>query len=636
MKLKTTSLLGLSTSILLSTVSQADEMVLPLSDPENNNGWVFNETFSDEFNGNTLDETKWYALGETSNYWKGRGAQYAPHNVRIEDGKLKIKTQWEPDFDFAEGYKDMTSAGIIHHKSFLYGYMEVKVKVPDAPMSGSFWFTGEDSELDVFEHFGKVTKVGGNKAPESRIWTSIHDWRIDRPEPQSKNKIYYHQYPLGFRVAEKFATYGIEWTEDSYTVYLEGKKLYSAQQGPAGCANTNDKTNLSANGTPLDCLGDKWLLNNRMDMWFDSEVFDWMGVPTQQDLSPPVDFEVEYVRVWQKPNNYAIDKAFFGFEGAIAMNGKDIFNLAKPEKPGAYRKRWAMSDANMAITGYPDFKYSTGRKSLKISHTNGLTADIIATSPQGSIETTAGNYLLSFDVFVENNSSIKDVTIKLGEPESLHTFDISSLPRERWITVTENINRASSSGVNDNMQVIIDKSAAAQGNSTIYIDNIMLDKITGDFVNITDIKTENNATIAVGETLQLAIEVTPTSASNQYINWHSSDETKAYVNNRGKLFALAAGTVDIVATAVNGKQEETVVVIIDGDTELSVEQPPSSSDNIDSTPTPETSVVPENPIVDEIPNEAINTSKESTAGAMHWLTFLFPILVFFLRRRTEI
>ncbi|TYK66270.1 Ig-like domain-containing protein [Colwellia echini] len=635
MKLKAKALLGLSAPILISTASIAAELAMPLSDPENTSGWILNETFTDEFNGTTLDESKWHALGETSNYWKGRGAQYAPHNVRIEDGKLKIKTQWEPDFDFADGYKDMTSAGIIHHKSFIYGYMEVKVKVPDAPMSGAFWFTGEDAELDVFEHFGKVTKVGGNKAPESRIWTSIHDWRIDRPAPQNKNKIYYHQFPLGFRVADKFATYGLEWTEDSYTVYLEGKKLYSAQQGPAGCASTDNQTNLSANGTPLDCLGDKWLLNNRMDMWFDSEVFDWMGVPTQQDLSPPVDFEVEYVRVWQKPNNYAIDKAFFGFEGAIAMNGKDIFDLAKPEKPGAYRKRWTMSDANVAITGYPDFKYSTGRKSLKLSHTGALNADIIATSPQGSIETTPGNYLLSLDIFVENNSSIKDITIKLGQPESTHTFDISSLPRDRWITVTENINRISASGPNDNMQVIVDKSAALNGNSTIYIDNVMLDKITGNFVNITDIKTENNATMAIGETLQLDVVIMPANASNQYINWQSSDETKAYVNNRGKLFALAAGTVDIIATAVNGEQEETIVVIIDGDSVPIVDETPDAP-IVDETPdAPIVDETPDAPIVDETPKEASDTNKDSSAGTINWLVILFSSLVLFSRRKTK-
>ncbi|MEJ7736808.1 MAG: hypothetical protein WKF97_05210 [Chitinophagaceae bacterium] len=35
-----------------------------------------------------------------------------------------------------------------------------------------------------------------------------------------------------------------------------------------------------------------------LNIWIDSETFPWHGVPAKEDL--PVDYEVEYVRVWQK------------------------------------------------------------------------------------------------------------------------------------------------------------------------------------------------------------------------------------------------------------------------------------------------------------------------------------------------
>ncbi|MEO0474071.1 MAG: hypothetical protein AAF206_30965, partial [Bacteroidota bacterium] len=140
----------------------------PASDPQNKEGWVLNADLSDEFEGDALDPEKWMIEGENGNYyiWKGRApSQFAPHNVIVEDGKLKLRTQWEPDFPFdQEGYKEsgaeaygvfegdklpITTAGVITRKRFLNGYMEVKSKVGNAAITGAFWAIGYEQELDV-------------------------------------------------------------------------------------------------------------------------------------------------------------------------------------------------------------------------------------------------------------------------------------------------------------------------------------------------------------------------------------------------------------------------------------------------------------------------------------------------------
>lgn len=472
--------LAISSSSLIHGLSYADTVHTPLSDPENSAGWIFNETLSDEFEGTSLDNEKWFVQGTNDGYlsWKGRApSQFVPHNVSLEDGKLIIKTQWEPDYNFTTDlqggnrYENITTAGIIHRKRMLYGYMEVRVKVPDAPMSGSFWLTGQDSELDVFEHFGKVTT--GNVNAEKRIWTSIHDWRVDRPAPQDKNKTFFHQIPLNVRVADNFQTYGLAWNKDSFTVYYNGEELYTAQQGEAGCTGG---TNVSANNTPLDCLGDKWLLNNPMEMWFDSEVFSWLGVPSESDL--PADYEVEYVRVWQKPNNHMIDQAFFGFEGPIFMNDNNIVDVPKPQGPSGLRQYWWIDNAhktNLNVTNYADFKFSTGRKSLKFTHDDALAQDVRAFSPKGSIQTEAGDYILSFDVFIEENSTATEILIELDQPNISLIFDISDTATGEWVTLSQAIVRDSMSGEDDRMRIIMKSEAAASGTSTLYIDNVMLD-----------------------------------------------------------------------------------------------------------------------------------------------------------------
>ena len=73
------------------------EPLLPTSDPTNEGGWVLNTDLSDEFNGTRIDHDKWLVQGFDGDYyiWKGRPpSQYAPHNVIVEDGFLKIRSQW--------------------------------------------------------------------------------------------------------------------------------------------------------------------------------------------------------------------------------------------------------------------------------------------------------------------------------------------------------------------------------------------------------------------------------------------------------------------------------------------------------------------------------------------------------------
>ena len=44
-------------------------------------------------------------------------------------------------------------------------------------------------------------------------------------------------------------------------------------------------------------LGKAWVLTQPLRIWVDSETFYWEGFPDEEDL--PVDFEIEYIRVWQ-------------------------------------------------------------------------------------------------------------------------------------------------------------------------------------------------------------------------------------------------------------------------------------------------------------------------------------------------
>jgi len=288
----------------------------PHTDPKNTGNWVLNQDVSDEFEGRGVDEGKWYIVGKLEDgkpvykdpdkpnrkVWIGRApSQFSGRNYRLEDGKLILETRWEPDFPFravdpgkGDKHENITTACLIGRRLFKYGYMEIRCKAADAEVTSSFWATGSNTELDMFEMFGDHRQP--NKLQKDReLWWSIHDWR-----PGMKGKtVYTEHHDLGFRVAAAFHIYGIEWSETGIKYYVDGKLLTEAT---AEQIDAWAKAKGFAKG---------YVVTKPIKIWLDQETFPWHGVPDSKadlELSSPdgkrddgvVDFEIEYVRVWQK------------------------------------------------------------------------------------------------------------------------------------------------------------------------------------------------------------------------------------------------------------------------------------------------------------------------------------------------
>jgi beta-glucanase (GH16 family) len=319
--------------------NKLNQGLYPASDATNTGGWMLNTEISDEFEGGQIDTTKWFVEGQNDAYyiWKGRApSQFVPHNVRVEDGILKLRTAWEPEYAFyQESYTDgnmgtskygeykgeplpITTAGVISKKRFLNGYMEVKLKVGNAAITGAFWGIGYEQELDVYEQMGNPKKPG--KINNKSSLATAHDWS---PPAQRPTNVFEHVENLPYRVADEFHVYGAEWGEDFLKLFIDGKQVHHFTQ---------------------DDVGLDWILNNPMEIWLDSEIFFWLGLPHKEEL--PVNFEIEYVRVWQKPsdNLLAKDKAFYGFEGPILFenNPRPLDMVPEDSKPNDYQKFWIL------------------------------------------------------------------------------------------------------------------------------------------------------------------------------------------------------------------------------------------------------------------------------------------------------
>ena len=297
----------------------------PLSDPTNTGNWVLNTDASDEFEDDTIDEDKWYIVGKfkdgkpfykhpdlpNKKVWKGRApSQFSGRNYRLEDGKLILETRWEPDFPFSDDvqkpwgkkegevakFENLTTACFIGRKFFKYGYMEIKSKAADAEITSAFWAIGNKTELDIFEQFGDHRQpVKEANGKDRELWWSIHDW-----SKEGKGKsVYTEHLDYGFRVADDFHVYGIEWNEDGLKLYVDGVYKTGATKEQVDAYAKEKKY---PNG---------WVMNGPISIWLDQETFPWHGVPdSKEDLelnSPEgekedgiVDFEIEYVRIWQK------------------------------------------------------------------------------------------------------------------------------------------------------------------------------------------------------------------------------------------------------------------------------------------------------------------------------------------------
>ena len=439
--------------------------VLPASDPSNSGGWILNMRFSDEFDGDELDRDKWIVQGEDGKYftWRGRApAQYAAHNLRIQDGVLKLRSQWEPDFDFHPQphngfsygqYKGepmpVTAAAVISRDRFMHGYMEVRTKAGDAAVTSAFWAIGYQSEIDFYEQLGRPKRQGSIR--DNHYMFSIYDWR---PPVVRPNKIWTHTHELPFRVADEFHVYGCEWGDEYLKFYLDGELVRE---------------------TTREEVGDRWTLTNPMELWFDTEIFEWLGVPHEEEL--PVDYEIDYVRVWQKPQPSLIDRSFFGFEGPMIF---PEFRpaLGEPRQQGwidTFAREWFIDDQASRHLSISEDRRVTGRKSLKFESDGKLGADAVsAFSPWGSVALPAGEFVLAMNVWIEPGSTVRQLHVVLENPWQDVAFPLHSVDRGSWVTIYRRLNSHQPSAPDDRLRVSFRKNEIGSGVSRVYVDNLLV------------------------------------------------------------------------------------------------------------------------------------------------------------------
>ena len=230
--------------------------------------WEPIAALSDEFDGDTLDGSKWHDHNPS---WKGRKpALFLQENVSLKDGMLCLEAKAETVSDAPEGYHSFTTASVKSKTTVLYGYFEIRAKVMDAGVCNAFWFY--DSTPDMWTEIDVFEIGGGVKGKEKVDHTNVHVFHT----PEYKGTVKKHitdsiAWRSPTNLADDFHVYALEWDKDEIKWYLDGNLIRTKEN-------------------------QYW--HQPLYLLFDAETMpDWFGLPDTKDL--PSTFQVDYVRSWK-------------------------------------------------------------------------------------------------------------------------------------------------------------------------------------------------------------------------------------------------------------------------------------------------------------------------------------------------
>lgn len=528
-------------------INKAHAQQYPVSDSQNAGGWILNENLSDEFNGTELDKTKWWILGEKGDYrnkWKGRApGQFSGNNVKVENGELVLLSKWEPDFTFlnekqdetyyggtttsADKSKPITQACIMSESFFRYGYMEIRCKAADAPVTSSFWTTGYHSEIDMTENYGKRPIGNPKNKPESlekKLRTNMISWDPDKAANHKQWKV---EDVLDVRVASDYFVYGFEWDKDYLKTFFNGELIRHAT-----------REELEVN--------DQWRHQYPQELWLDSEVFEWYGLPSQADLENPAEYKIDYIRIWQK-QIHGPEFDALGFEGPFYFQGRSQ-NWWAPVS-----SHWRMKDE----------KTANGDLSLRFKHSGSFSGDYSVFSPYGSINLPAGSNKISFKVWLEPNTTVNEVDFILNKPWAKVTVDLSNVEKGKWVDVSKSFSRNAASDISlqggDRLQITLRSNKITGSNALLYIDGISFEN------TVTSIKTRKSTNFSVYPnpvTDYLTIQSDRKGAVHIFNSMGTLVKSidKNSSTERIRISDLSSGVYFIKIASVNGSETQKVII----------------------------------------------------------------------------
>ncbi|HEY8941580.1 MAG TPA: family 16 glycosylhydrolase [Cellvibrio sp.] len=336
---------SVSSSVVNSTSTATSSSVSSSSAPE----WKL--VWSDEFNGATIDTSKW---SFEKNCWGGGNNEQQcytdrPVNSYVSDGVLTILAQRE-DFtgsDNAEGEGTGTkklpyTSARLRTKNiaeWTFGRFEIRAKLPFGqgtwpaiwmlPTNSPYGTWASSGEIDIMEAVNLKVVTNGS-APEANVHGTLH---YGRNWPGNVNAGAAYALPGNANPADDFHTYAVEWEEGEIRWYVDG--VHFATQTEAGWYSQYMKDGVLTDappGAPFDrhskfhlllnlAVGGNWA-GNVNNTGVDESVF-------------PQKMLVDYVRVYECTGSPLTGKGCATInEGAEKVPGHRRPGIGKVELSG--------------------------------------------------------------------------------------------------------------------------------------------------------------------------------------------------------------------------------------------------------------------------------------------------------------
>ena len=242
--------------------------------------------WSDEFDGSKMDAKKWNYEPHEPGWTNNELQEYttSTENVFVRDGKLvlkAIKTQKDG--------KDYYTSGKVtgqNKTDFQYGKVVVSAKVPEGQgLWPAIWMMPKDEsfygqwpkcgEIDIMESLGNET---------TKSYSTIH---YGEPHAEQQGTIV-KEGAESF--SAKFHEYSVEWEPGEMRFYTDGELVLTVNDWFTAVQGEDDKPYPAPFNQPFFV---------QMNLAVGG---DWPGNPDETTDFSKAEFEIDYVRVYQKPS----------------------------------------------------------------------------------------------------------------------------------------------------------------------------------------------------------------------------------------------------------------------------------------------------------------------------------------------